>query len=80
MSKITTTIRSALTTVLLSLASTHGLAADSEEGFVTIFDGATFTGWKMATENTNTWKIEDGAFVTRGNRCHLFYVGDDKPF
>ena len=65
----------------VSLAlSARCLAADAEEGFVTIFDGSTFAGWKMATENTNSWKIEDGAFVTRGNRCHLFYAGDDKPF
>lgn len=55
-------------------------AADSEEGFVRIFDGNSFAGWKMAAEHTNTWKIEDGAVVTRGERCHLFYVGDGKPF
>jgi len=58
----------------------HLSAAESEEGFVPIFDGKTFNGWKMANENTNTWKIEDGALVTRGDRCHLFYVGDPKPF
>jgi hypothetical protein len=34
----------------------------------------------MAKENVGTWKIEDGAFVTRGPRCHLFYEGDPKPF
>lgn len=67
----------ALATIALSA---NAFAADSEEGFVQIFDGKTFNGWKMATENTNTWKIEDGAFVARGNRCHLFYVGDAKPF
>lgn len=55
-------------------------AADSEEGFVKIFDGKTFNGWKPAVENSDTWKIEDGALVTRGERCHLFYVGDPKPF
>jgi hypothetical protein len=65
----------ALTTALVRL---H--AGDAEEGFVKIFDGQTFNGWKMANENTNTWKIEDGAFVARGPRCHLFYVGDEKPF
>ena len=27
-----------------------------------------------------TIPIEDGAFVTRGDRCHLFYVGDKAPF
>src|SRR5258706_7031904 len=53
---------------------------ESEEGFVPIFDGKTFNGWKTATENTNAWSIRDGAFVAHGNRCHLFYVGDAKPF
>jgi hypothetical protein len=54
--------------------------AESEEGFVNLFDGKTFTGWQTASEHTNTWKIEEGALVTRGDRCHLFYVGGEKPF
>jgi hypothetical protein len=56
------------------------LAADDEAGFQSLMDGKTFTGWKSATENTNTWRIEEGAFVANGNRCHLFYVGDGQPF
>jgi hypothetical protein len=56
------------------------MGAEVEPGFVSLWDGKTFNGWKMATENTNTWKIEDGVMVTRGDRCHLFYVGDPKPF
>jgi hypothetical protein len=55
-------------------------AAEPEEGFVSLFDGKSFDGWKTAAEHTNTWKIEDGALVTRGERCHLFYVGDERPF
>ncbi len=55
-------------------------AADSEPGFVSLFDGKTFTGWKLANENTNSYKIVDGAFVAKGERCHLYYVGDPKPF
>jgi hypothetical protein len=55
-------------------------AADSEEGFVTIFDGKTFEGWKTSIDHTNTWQIEDGSFVTRGETAHVFYVGDEKPF
>jgi hypothetical protein len=55
-------------------------AADSEEGFVSIFDGKSFAGWKMATENTNAWKIKDGMIVANGNRSHLYYIGDGKPF
>jgi hypothetical protein len=58
----------------------HLAAAGPEEGFTSLCDGKTFNGWKTATEHTNTWKIEDGAFVTRGDRCHLFYIGDEKPF
>src|SRR5205814_1351218 len=67
--------------ILGSIAITfNSLAADSEAGFMQIFDGKTFTGWKMANEHTNSWKIEEGAFVAHGDRCHLYYVGDSKPF
>ena len=55
-------------------------AQETEEGFVPLMDGKTFTGWQPAKENPGTWKIEDGAFVTRGARCHLFYTGDAVPF
>jgi Domain of Unknown Function (DUF1080) len=58
----------------------HSFAADDETGFKPLMDGKTFNGWKPATENTNTFRIEDGAFVANGNRCHLFYVGGDQPF
>jgi hypothetical protein len=64
----------------LSLVTGGLLAGDSEEGFVSLMDGKTFKGWKMAKENTSTWSIEDGAFVAHGPRCHLFYEGDGKPF
>src|SRR5438034_1046939 len=41
-------------------------AAEVESGFTLLCDGTTFDGWKASIDNTNTWKIEDGAFVTRG--------------
>ena len=63
------------TTVVLPAA-----AADSEEGFQPLMDGKTFDGWKMSEENQETWKVVDGAFVANGKTCHLFYVGDEKPF
>ena len=56
------------------------LAGDVEPGFTPLCDGKTFDGWKPAEVNQDTWKIEEGAFVTRGKTCHLFYVGDGKPF
>lgn len=55
-------------------------AGDSEEGFVKIMDGKTFTGWKAGDAAANSWKIEEGCFVAHGQRSHLFYVGDEKPF
>lgn len=64
---------------LLTAGSFH-LYAATEEGFVSLFDGKSFDGWKRAVEHPNTWKIEDGTLVARGERCHLFYVGDPKPF
>jgi hypothetical protein len=66
----------------ITLAATISLAtaADPEPGFTSLFDGRSFTGWKLATENTNTWRIEDGALVCQGERCHLFYDGALQPF
>jgi hypothetical protein len=65
---------------LALLAVSPVLAQDSEEGFVALADGKTFAGWTSSTENPGTWKIEDGAFVSRGPRSHLFYTGDGVPF
>lgn len=68
------------TLTLLAAATLELRAAELEDGFVSLFDGKTFNGWKTAKENPDTWKIIDGAFVTKGERCHLFYTGDTKPF
>jgi hypothetical protein len=71
---------SPLPIALALLLSSAAWAADSEDGFTALMDGQTFSGWKPAAENASTWKIEDGAFVTRGPRSHLFYVGAGVPF
>jgi hypothetical protein len=66
---------------LLALATATALsAADSEEGFVQLFDGKTFNGWKIAEPETKSWRIEDGALVANGQPSHCFYVGDEMPF
>jgi 3-keto-disaccharide hydrolase len=69
-----------LCSLLGIVAVVSSFAADSEEGFVSLMDGKTLAGWKASIDNTNTWKIEDGAFVARGKTAHLYYVGDPKPF
>ncbi len=70
----------ALSTLMLVTVTARLAAAEVEPGFTLLCDGKTFDGWKPAEVNKETWKIEDGAFVTRGKTCHLFYVGDEKPF
>jgi hypothetical protein len=65
---------------ILVLFLTASFVIASEDGFTPLMDGKTFDGWKKAAENPETWKIEDGAFVARGERCHLFYEGDGKSF
>jgi hypothetical protein len=67
-------------TLALLLLTFATAAAEDESGFKSLMDGKTFAGWKTSEENTNTFRLEDGAFVANGNRCHLFYVGDEQPF
>lgn len=47
----------------------------SSNKWVTLFDGKTLNGWKTS-ENKDAWKAEDGMIVTKGERSHLFYVGE----
>jgi hypothetical protein len=65
--------------VVLAFGATGATGAD-DEGWIRLFDGKTFDGWKKAEENPDAWKIEDGALVCHGNRCHLFYDGPEQPF
>lgn len=46
----------------------------SSEGWVTLFDGKTLSGWKAA-EHPGTFTVADGAIVVFGERAHLFYDG-----
>ena len=63
----------------LACAGSIQAAEPDKEGFVQLFDGKSFDGWKI-NEAKESWKIADGAIVANGQRSHLFYVGDDKPF
>ncbi len=60
----------------------HAVRADqpeTETGFVSLFDGESMQGWKLAEENQESWKVEDGMLVCEGERCHLFYDGELAP-
>ena len=43
-------------------------------GWKSLFDGKTLNGWK-ASENKETFSVQDGMIVANGRRSHLFYVG-----
>lgn len=66
--------------LILAVASLAAGQVKTEKGFKTIFDGKTFNGWKMADEHQDAWSIKDGAITAHGERSHLYYVGDDRPF
>ena len=68
-----TTLSGVFAALLLGfcLSFTSRLTAD---GWVSIFDGKTLTGWKAA-ENPATFSVQDGAIVVAGPRGHLFYEG-----
>ncbi|GAB5442040.1 MAG: DUF1080 domain-containing protein [Fuerstiella sp.] len=58
---------------------TLGMQSATAGDWITMFDGKSFDGWKK-TENEDSWKIKDGTLMCDGERSHLFYVGNDKPF
>lgn len=46
----------------------------SADEWIPLQDGKSLAGWKTA-ERPESWIVEDGVFVSRGERSHLFYVG-----
>lgn len=57
----------------LFVAVTLQTAPAVEPGFVSLFNGKDFTGWKMA--NPAAFKIADGAIVANGTPGHAYYDG-----
>ena len=71
-------IRSAILGLLACVLVTS-VKGDDTAPWTNMWDGITFDGWKV-NENKESWKIEDGMLVCVGERSHLFYEGDGKPF
>jgi hypothetical protein len=53
-------------------------AAASAQEWIALQDGRSLAGWKAA-ERPESWVVEEGAFVSRGDRSHLFYTGKVGP-
>ncbi|MEX2485788.1 MAG: hypothetical protein WED10_14550, partial [Brumimicrobium sp.] len=49
-------------------------ATEDNNEWISIWDGETFENWR-ASENTESFQIEDGKIVVDGPRSHLFYEG-----
>lgn len=49
-------------------------AAESSDGWISLFNGKDLDGWK-ASEHQGTFSVKDGELVVNGDRSHLFYVG-----
>jgi hypothetical protein len=56
---------------MAALGAAPGVLAQE---WVPLQDGKSLAGWKAA-ERPESWIVEDGAFVSHGERAHLFYVG-----
>jgi len=63
-----------LFTVYAIPGTTH--AQEASNKWMNLFDGETLDGWK-ASENSETFYVEDNMIVTYGDRSHLFYMGED---
>ncbi len=66
---------------LILSASSAVPAVDREgDGWVSLFNGKDFTGWKISDSKQAKWRVEDGMIVANGPRSHLFTVREFKNF
>lgn len=70
----------ALLLLLLPIGSLSAAPPQAEEGFLSLFDGKTFNGWKVG-DGAELFQIRDGMIVmecpeTHRTAAHIFYDGD----
>jgi hypothetical protein len=65
--------------LVFAFLSLPQIASAQEEDFISLFNGKDLEGWK-ASENKESWSVQDGLIVCDGPRSHLFYVGEAAPF
>jgi hypothetical protein len=64
-----------IATLFLILISFSSIGQNKKAGrWTKLFNGKSLEGWK-ASENPQTFTVQDGAIVVFGNRAHLFYSG-----
>jgi hypothetical protein len=60
--------------LLSGCASGGKLDTCCDDGFVSLFDGRSFEGWRI-NENPDSFSVRDGMIIAHGPRSHLFYAG-----
>ena len=60
--------------ITIFLCTAASAWAEDEKGWVSLFDGKTLDGWKIA-ENPKAFSVQDGQIVVNGERGHMFYDG-----
>ena len=79
MRKSVTLLSFALFTVSLFAGVQSANAAD-EKGWISLFNGKDFTGWKISDKKHSKIKVQDGMIVCNGPRAHAFTVKQFKNF
>ncbi|MEM9410556.1 MAG: DUF1080 domain-containing protein [Planctomycetota bacterium] len=64
---------------LLQAVCVMGQSGQKSGEWLSLFNGKDKTGWKI-NENAGSWQIEDGALICKGERSHIFYIGEQAPF
>jgi hypothetical protein len=77
MNKVCRLVAACAVLAVCGSAFVAGPVRAADDGWISLFDGKTLTGWK-ATERPENWTVEDGAICGQGDRSHLFYA--DREF
>ncbi len=72
--KLSGCVRVLASILAIGLAVSAIAAEDEGADWVSIFNGENLDGWR-ASENPQSFKVEDGIIVAHGPRAHLFYEG-----
>ena len=55
-------------------------SAEDKDGWISLFNGKNFDGWKIGDAKQGKWKIENGNIVANGPRSHLYSIKEFKNF
>ncbi|MCU0469175.1 MAG: DUF1080 domain-containing protein [Arcicella sp.] len=68
-------MKKAILSFCLLIVCQVNFAQKKGKGWVSLFDGKSFAGWRVNEENPSTFSIENGLIKVSGDRTHLFYDG-----